>query len=211
MESLTSFHDHLGNLWSRAKQLTEAGLALNILFAGGEARLKREHEVSVLQEVSRSIVEHLQRLKRIEASVSLGYSQANLALFPLGLALTALFSRNDPATAVADYLRRGPGDSHRPFGKVMVCIGPRGLSDDAKAISISQSARDSNRLEPEITNELEGKGHLLFSEKAFSSLIDKLVADVREGKLHLPVPNERLAKIAGPSRQKSTIRIVPAK
>ena len=91
----------------------------------------------------------------------------------------------------------------------MVCIGPRGLPDDAKAISISQSARDSNRLEPEIVNDLRENGYLVFSEETFSSLIDKLVADVRQGKLRLPVSREKLSHIAGLNKPKSRIKIVP--
>jgi hypothetical protein len=208
MESLKSFRDHLENLRSRAKKLAETELALNALFAGEETRLEWEHEVSVLQEVRRSIVEHLQRLKQTEASASLGHSEANLALFPVGLALTAMFSKNNLPSAIADYLRRGPGDRHRPFGKVIVCIGPKGLLDDAKAISISQSARESNRTEPEIMSKLQGDGYLLFSKEVFSLLIDGLISAVREGKLHLPVSRDKLAEIAGLSRPKPTIRVI---
>ena len=111
-------------------------------------------------------------------------------------------------SAITDYLRHGPEDRHRPFGKVMVRVGPKGLPDDAKAISISHLARDSNRLEPEVVNGLQGNGYLLFSEEVFSSLIDKLVADVRQGKLRLPVPREKLADIAGFNKPKSGIKIV---
>jgi len=49
-------------------------------------------------------------------------------------------------------------------------IGPRGLPDDVKAVSVSQSARDSNRPEPEIVKKLQENGYLLLSEEAFSLL-----------------------------------------
>jgi len=209
MEGLKSLHDRLKNLQPQGKRLVETMLALNALFAEEEIRQKREDAVSILMMLRCAIVEQLQELKRIEASASLAHSEANAALFPVGLALTALFSKNDMQSAIMDYLRRGPGDRHRPFGTVMVCVGPKGLPGDAKAISISQSARDSNRLEPEIVNSLRENGYLLFSEEVFSSLIDKLVADVRRGKLCLPVSREKLAEIAGPNKPKSRIKIVP--
>jgi hypothetical protein len=209
MEGLKSFHDRLKNLQPQGKKLIETMVALNARFVEEEIRQKREDEVSTLMMVRCAVVEQLQELKRIETSASLGHSQANLALFPARLALTAMFSKNDLPSAITDYLLHGPGDRHRPFGTVMVRVGPKGLPDDAKAVSISQSARDSNRLEPEIVNRLQENGYLLFSEEVFSSLIDKLVADIRQGKLSLPVSREKLAEIAGLNKPKSRIKIVP--
>ena len=209
MEGLKSFHEHLRNLRSQAEKLIDAGLALNALFAEEEIRLKREDEASKLRAAHGTIAEKLKELRGIEASASLAHSEANAALFTVGLASTALFSRNDARSAIMDYLRRPSGDRQRPFGKVMVRVGPKGLPDDAKAISISQLARDSYRLEPEIVNGLQENGYLLFSEVVFSSLIDKLIADVRQGKLRLPVSRERLAEIAGSDKPKSRIKIVP--
>jgi hypothetical protein len=208
MEGLKSFHERLRDLRSQAGKLIDAGSALNALFAEEEIRLKREGGASTLRAAHRTIVEQLQALKRIEISASLAHSEANIALFPVGLALTVLFSRNDMQSAIMDYLRRPSEDRQRPFGKVMVCVGPKGLPDDANAISISQLARDSDRPEPEIVNGLQGNGYLLFSEDLFSSLIEKLVTDVRRGKLCLPLSRERLAEIAGSNKPKSSIKIV---
>lgn len=209
MESLKSFHDCLKNLESQWKRLIEARLTLNTLFAEEETWLEREDEVSILQGVHRSVVQQLRRLRGIETWASIGYSQANLALFPAGLALTAMFSKNNLPSAIADYLRRGPGDRYRPFGKVMVCVGPAGLPDDAKAVSISQLARESGRLEPETVHRLQENGYLVFSEEVFSSLIDTLVVDVAQGKLRLPVSSEKLMEIAELNKPKSRIKIVP--
>ena len=56
-------------------------------------------------------------------------------------------------------------------------------------------ARESNREESEVISELRERGHLLLSEEAFSRLIDRLITDVQEGRLLLPVPTEKLAEI----------------
>jgi len=209
MERLKSFHDRLKDLQSQGKKLIEARLALNALFVEEETRLEREHEVAILEVVRCSIVEQLQRLRHIEASASCGHSQANLVLFPIGLALTAMFSKGEELSAITDYLLHEPTDRQQPFGLVMVCIGPNGLPGDARAVSISQLARESNRTEPEIVHRLQENGYLVLSEQVFASLSDRLVADIREGKLRLPVPRQKLAEIAGLNKPKSSIRIVP--
>ena len=209
MESLKSFRDRLKNLHAEGEKRIEARLALNALFVEEEIRLKREDNVSTLRVVHCTIVEQLQWLKQIEASASCGHSQANLVLFPIGLALTAMFSKGERPSAITDYLLRGSADRQRSFGLVMVCIGPNGLPDDAKAVSISRLARESYRPEPEIRNNLQRDGYLLFSEGEFSLLVDRLIVDVREGKLHLPVSREKLAEIAGLNKPKSRIKIVP--
>ena len=201
-------HSYLEDLRSEGKALIGGASALNTWFNKEKARLKREDGASTLRAAYRTIAEQLQELKNSETSAHYGHSQANLALFPVGLALTAIFSKNNRQSAVMDYLRRGPEGRHRPFGTVMVRVGPKGLPQDAKAVSISQLARDSNRLEPEIVNRLQEDGYLVFSEEAFSSLIDKLVTGVRHGKLRLPVSGEKLAEIVGLNRPKSRIKIV---
>jgi hypothetical protein len=199
----------LKGLRPQGRKLIETMIALNDLFIEEEIRQKREDEASILMAVRRVIVEQLQDLKRIETSASLGHSQAKLILFPIGLALRAMFSDNNRESAVMDYLSRGSADRQQPFGTVMVSIGPKGLPDGARAVSISRLAGDSNRLEPEIVNGLRKDGYLVFSEEVFSSLIDKLVADVRQGKLSLPVSREKLAELAESNKPKSRIKIVP--
>jgi len=209
MATVKTSHSYLEDLRSKGKALVKGASSLNGVFDKEEARLKRADEVSILIAVRRTIVEQVRELKHSETLASYGHSQANLVLFPVGLALTAILSKNNLPSAIADYLRSGPGDRHRPFGTVMVCVGPKGLPGDVKAVSISQSARDSNRPQAEIMSKLQDDGYLLFSEDPFSLLIDKLVADVRQGKVCLPVSRERLGEIAGSNKPRSRIKIVP--
>jgi hypothetical protein len=208
MERLKSFHDHLKNLQPQGKRLIETIVSLDALFAEEEIRQKREDEASILMAVRCLIVEQLQELKRIESAASLGHSQGNIVQFPIRLASAGIFLKNSPPSATMDYLLRGADHKHRPFGTVMVCVGPKGLPDDAKALSISQLARNSNRLEPQIVKELQKNGYLVFTEEVFSSLIDRLVADVRQGKLQLPVSRGKLADIAGFNKPESGIKVV---
>lgn len=209
MEGLNSFYEHLQNLRSQAERLIGAGLSLNALFAEEVTRLQREDEASSLRVAYGTIAEKLKELRGIEVSASYEDSRANAILFVTGLARAAIFSKDNRASAMKDYLVHKGIERKQPFGLVMVCIGPRGLPDDTKAVSISQLARDSNRPEPEIVKGLRDNGYLVFTEETFSYLIDRLVADVREGKLCLPVSREKLADTTGLKRLKSSIKIVP--
>jgi hypothetical protein len=210
MESMKSFHDHLENLQSQAKKLTETGLVLNGLFAEEETRLHREDEVSTLKAVYDAIAERLQRLKYIEASASCGHSQGNAILSLIELAAKVVVSKNNRPSAIKDYLLRDPNNRKQPFGLVMICVGPKGLPDGVEIVSISPLARESNRLEPQIINKLQEDGYLLFSQEAFSALIDELIGDVREGRLSMPISRDKLAEIAGLNKPKPRIKVIKA-
>lgn len=197
MESLRSFHDHLGNLQHQARKLTSAGLSLTPLFAEEAKRLSREDEASRLRVLYRAVVAHLDRVKRDEGSESYAQSQINLEVSVIALAMSAgraIISKNNRLSRISDSLKSA-GIKKLPFGNVLVCVGPKGLPDDVGVVSISRLARESNRDESEVINELKKRGCLLFSKETFSLLIDKLVDDVREGRLRLPISGEKLSDI----------------
>jgi hypothetical protein len=206
---MKSFHDHLENLQSQVKKLTETELGLNALFAGEETRLEWEDEASSLKALYRTMVEQLDRMKYSESFVCYGDTKANLAFSVTGLAAKIIVAttKNQRACNVVNNIFDTEGHK-KPFGLVMVCIGPKGLPDDVQGVSISQLARESNRLESQIINKLQEDGYLLFSREAFSVLIDRLICDVREGRLSLPVSRDKLAEITGLSRPKPTIRVI---
>lgn len=198
MESLTLSDTYLKNLKHQATTLASTALSLITMLAKEANRLNREDEASRLEALFLSIKQQLDQAKRSEDSASYGYSQANLILTLGGLAVSGIIkkmSKNKKLTAISDSLLIGPGDKQPPFGRVLVCIGPNGLPDDAGVVSISQLARESNQLKSEIINKLQEGGCLLFNDKTFSLLIDRLIDDVLEGRLRLPVSREKLSEI----------------
>ncbi|MCD6390910.1 MAG: hypothetical protein J7L92_02790 [Dehalococcoidia bacterium] len=211
MENMKSFHDHLENLQSLAKKLTETELALNALFAEEEIRLECEDEASSLKALYRTIADQLDRTKYSESCACYGDTKANLDFSITGLAVKIIVAttKNQRAWNFVNNIFDTEGHK-KPFGKVMVRVGPKGLPDDATVISISQSARESNRSEPEIMNKLQEDGYLLFSQEAFSTLVDRLVGDVREGRLSLPISRDKLVEIAGLNKPKPRIKFIEA-
>ena len=198
MASLTTHSTYLKNLLRQAGRLTASAFSLSAIFAEEANRLSREDEASRLRRLYFSIRRQLDWVKSGEAAASYGYSQANLIASLGGLAVGGMIkmaSKNKQLSAFADYLLKSPTDKELPFGLVLICIGPRGLLDDAGVVSISQLARESSRPESEIINKLQEGGCLLLDEKTFSLLIDRLIDDVREGRLHLPISREKLSEI----------------
>jgi len=198
MEGLTPRITILKNLRYQARKLTSSVLSLTNLFAEEASRLNRRDEASRLEGLRFSIRQQLDWAKRSEDAASYGYSQADLIVSLGGLAVGGaikMLSKNKALSAFSDYLLTGHAGKRRPFGTVLVYIGPKGLPDDVGIVSISRLARESDREESQVINELRECGYLLLSEKAFPPLIDKLINDVLEGRLLLPISTEKLAEI----------------
>jgi hypothetical protein len=205
VESTMTHCTNLKALHSRARRLTSSALSLVTIFAEKADRLGYWDEASRLKASYSLITQQLERVQRSEDAASYGHSQANLAVSLGGLAIGGLIkmaSRNERLSAFADSLLDGLGNKGRPFGLVLICIGPKGLPDGAEVVSISRLARESNRDEFEVIKKLREGGYLLLSEKAFSLLIDRLIEDVREGRLCLPVYRGKLSEIMSSNKLK---------
>jgi len=211
MEGIMTHYTNLKALHSRARRLTSSALSLAAIFAEKADRLGHWDEASRLKASYSLITQQLERVQRNEDAASYGHSQANLAVSLGGLAVGSLIkmaSKNKQLSASADYLLEGLGNTERPFGRVLICIGPKGLPDGAEVVSISRLARESNRDESEVIKQLREGGYLLLSEKAFSLLIDRLIEDVLEGRLRLPVSREKLSEITLSNKIKLRVKKV---
>jgi len=205
MEGLTLDNANLENLRDQAMRLTSAGLSLTTLFADEASRLNRKDETSRLIALHSSISQQLDQAKSSEDAASYGHSQAKLITSLGGLIVGSalkMTSKDKQLLAFSDHLLKNLGGKRRPFGMVLVCIGPKGLPDGVEVVSISRLARESDRDEPEVINKLQQRGCLLFSEKELSLLIDRLVDDVREGRLCLPISREKLSGITASNKSK---------
>ncbi|GAI95156.1 unnamed protein product, partial [marine sediment metagenome] len=198
VEGLTTHGTYLKNLLRQARRLTSTALSLVSLFAEEANRLNREDEASRLKALCSFIRQQSDQAKRGEDAASYGHTKADLISFLGGLAVSGaikMVSKNKQLSAFADYLLENPISKERPFGMVLVCIGPKGLPDGVEVVSISRLARESDRQECDVINELQQRGYLLFSEEAFSLLVDRLINDVLEGRLLLPISVEKLTEI----------------
>jgi hypothetical protein len=205
MEALDSFHAYLNNFCHQAGILAEAAVSLSKSFEAEADRLTREDGVQRLKSIHAAIAEGLQRARWLEGVASDQSSKANLPFSIAGSIakiIVAATTENQRARNFVNQVFDTDADKARSYGTVMVCVGPKGLPDGVEVVSISRLARESNREESEVINELQQRGCLLFSEGAFSLLIDKLINDVQEGRLLFPITTEKLSQLKPSSRLK---------
>ena len=97
--------------------------------------------------------------------------------------------------AVTNYFLSSSAKGKYLFGKVLVAIGPAGLPDDVRVVSISKLVRESNRRESQIISELRHHGCILLEEEAFLLLISKVMDGIQKGRLHLPISGDKLSQV----------------
>lgn len=198
MEGLESFHAYLKNLCHQAGILTDAAVSLDKSFEAEAGRLTREDGAQCLKVIHATVAEELERARRLESAANYGYTKASLPFSITGSIvkiIVAATTENQRVCNLVDHVFDTSAEKKRPYGTVMVCVGPKGLPDDVRVVSISKLARESNRPESETMQKLRKRGYLLFNQEAFSHLIDKLVIDVRDGRLHLPISSEKLSEV----------------
>jgi hypothetical protein len=208
MEGLIPNSAYLKNLRQQLKKLTADSLSLGNMFAEEAVQLSWREEASQLRALHFTIRQQLDRAKSSEDAASYGHTEAGLIMTLGGLAVGGtirMLSKSKRLQAISDELLNDLGGEQRPFGMVLVCVGPRGIPDDVQVVSISRLARESKREESEVIDELQRHGSLSFSEKVFSLLIEKLAREVQEGRLHLPVSREKLMELP----PQASIRLVP--
>jgi hypothetical protein len=198
MEGLDSFDASLKNLRHQAGVLAGAAVSLSGSFEAEGERLRREDTAARLKAIYVAIAQALQWLRFAEDAARHEYTKQNLSFSLAGLVtkvVLALTVKNQQVPNLVGHAFDTDTHEKRPFGTVMVCVGPEGLPTDIRATSISELARETRRPECEIIQKLRECGYLLFTQEAFSSLIDKLVVGVREGRLELPVSSEKLLEL----------------
>jgi len=198
MADLASQSSDVENLLRQAANLTATALSLISVFAEEANRLNRKDETSRLKALYSSTSQQLHQVRCSENAVEYGHVRVDMISSLGRLALGGIVkrvSKNKRLSEFADDLFESPTSKERSFGTVLTCIGPMGLPDDVRVVCISKLARESNRPESEVIKELQESGCLLFDDKVLALLIDRLVDDVREGWLRLPISRETLSQV----------------
>ncbi len=198
MGSMTISKAFLEDLADQARKLTSDVLCLVNLFDEEAIQLSRHDAVSRIRALHSSVSQQLDSKKESERAAHYGGTKARMVTSWGELAagsLILLATKDKGWRVFSDHLLRNVGGKRRPYGTVMVCVGPKGLPDDVQVVRISELARESNREESEVIGKLRKSGLRLFSEEDFSRLIARLVAEIQEGRLALPVPPEKLPDV----------------
>ena len=204
MEGIESFQVYLKDICHQARILAEAAASLNRIFDAEAERLTRQDGVQRLRAIHTVITKELESLKRLE---SLAHNAAIRARLPFSITgsilkiIVAVTTENQQALKFVNNVFADI-DKEIPYGIVMICVGTQGLPYDARVVSISELSRKSKRPESEVISKLREDGHLLFSEEILFRLIDRLINDVQEGRLLLPILPDKLSEIQSSSGAK---------
>ena len=192
-------YTNMEDLRRQASELASAVQALATLFEKGAIRLSRDDQVAHLKTLHSIVLQKEEWARSQEMSANTGYNMASAvgSLFRLGAGLITSTSENRTIQAISQQLLAGPTREEPPFGTVLIRVGPRGVPRDVDVINISSLARESKRDEHGIADKLLADGNLLFTAKAFSSLIDRLADGIIKGGLSLPIPVKRVREIQG--------------
>ena len=203
MAGLDSVYTDLKNIHDQVSSLTTAVISLNESFEAESIRLIRQDAVQRLKTIRNAIRGDLERIRNSESTAKYGKTKADAVFSLTGAAIKLLTGAltDDPQTrSFVNNVFSTDTREKSTFGMMRVCIGPKGLPTDVWAVSVSELARKSNRLESDITRELREKGNLLLSEETFCSLIEKLGEMIREEGLVLPVHTEKIAELTTTNR-----------
>ncbi len=197
MADMTIEYTNLENLRRQASELASAVQALATLFEEGATRLSREDQVARLRAVRSAVVHKVEQARAQEMAASTGHGLASAvgSLVRLGAGLITMTSENRTMQAISQQLLARSTGKEPPFGTILIGIGSGGVPEDVDVINISSLARESKRDERDVTDRLLADGNILFTAKAFSSLIDRLADRILRGGLSLPVPVERVREI----------------
>ena len=196
---MTIKYTDLEDLRRQANELASAVQALATLFEEGAIRLSREDQVARLKTLRAGVLQKVERIRSQETAANTGHSMASTAgsLFRFGAGLITSASENKTVQAISQQLLAGPTAKEPPFGTIRISVGPGGVPGDVDVINISSLARESKRDEHYITDRLLADGNLLFTARAFFSLIDRLNDGILKGGLSLPIPVKRVRAIQG--------------
>lgn len=164
---------------------------------GQEAgRMARSPQVLHLGRLGEEVEREVASLDWAESAASSGYSQGKLLAggisFGLGSLAAALMGSAEHPLRTGARLAAKTLQETAPFGSVMIAIGPVGVPDDVKAVSISHLARKAGRTEAQVKASLQRDGYVLLLPREFAAVIDELQRRVRDGAIVCPVAANQL-------------------
>lgn len=201
MGRLELFQAQLNDILHQAEILTEAAVSLSRSFEAEAERLTREDQVKHLKKIQAEIDYRLAWFRQRESTARSEYTNDRLKWSYMDFAaniFTKVITKKREANDFVNQVFDTRKDGKPPYGNVTVCIGKKGIPEEVEVVSISSLARDANQSEFNIIQQLRKGGCLILSQGAFANLIGKLITDIREGRLCLPITGGQLSETAAP-------------
>lgn len=197
MESLKAYPQIIEGLRCEIKALEEAVVTLDKAFAQEADHLRRYDQAQCLDKLQARLAQEIRHEELMESSESLRYTDGRFLTGlakALGASLGSLArpTHENPliigARHAADEWRKSA-----PFKTVAVAVGPKGIPEDVRTVSLSRAARETGKPESEVRAALESRGYRIVMPDEFLWFLGELKDKVLKGTAILPFIEARLS------------------
>jgi hypothetical protein len=190
VESVAKGSSKLEDLHKLTRKHASIADELGTVLASREGELHRHHEAVGIRRLRARTLGDVEQIRAMERAGASGHSVAGaiggLGALAIGGAVSAASGRGRPkkigARVASQMLSRKV-----PFGNVMVVVGPEGIPNDVKVVSISKLARESGRGEAAVMDDLRASGHRLMTPSTLVKVLDKRERELLNGSTASPV------------------------
>ena len=197
MEPMTGYRQRIERLRCEVRALADALGVLDKAFAQEAEHLRRQDQAQCLDDLRARLTQEIAEIQRAESAASCSFTEGRLIsglATGIGASLGSLLrpTREHPLAIGARYA----ADKWRksaPFKTVAVAVGPKGIPDDVRTVSLSGVARETGRTESEVRAALEDRGYRIMMLGDFLRLLTELKGKVLGGTASLPFIEARFS------------------
>jgi hypothetical protein len=195
METLEVYRRRVEKLLWRAREQREALKLLNDSLGRESQRLFRYDQSRRLHYMKIHVARKVNNAREDELNASYRFPSGDFlnaaAKFAVSEGIIAMM-KQEKRDSFLTRLVNIEQPRQRPFGKVMVEIGPEGLPDGVAVVTISRLARQYDISESQVEQEIQAKGYILMTSDDFCQFIDGLEQEVLDGTVSLPISPEQI-------------------
>jgi hypothetical protein len=193
---MTGYRQRIERLRCEVRALADALGVLDKAFAQEAEHLRRQDQAQCLDDLRARLTQETAEIQRAESAASYSFTKdrfiSGLAK-GIGASLGSLVrpTREHPLAIGARYA----ADKWRksaPFKTVAVAVGPKGIPDDVRTVSLSGVARETGRTESEVRAAIESRDYRIMMPEEFLWFLGKLKDKVLVGTASLPFIEARL-------------------
>ena len=194
MERMIACRRRMESLRCQVRAQVGTLATLEKAFAQETEHLRRHDQAQCLEALRARVTQEVGDMERMETSASFSFTKVTLigglAKFALGSLAAAWLRTEEHPLSVGAKVAASAFGRTKPFGTVVVAVGPGGVPDDVNVVPVSQRARELGSSEAEIAAVLEARDYLLMAPQTFFKVLDELEDRVLRGIIALPVARD---------------------
>ena len=198
MESMNTYRLRVEVLRYRVRANVDSLDALKEVLIEKAEHVHRHDQAYRIDVLRERVAQEVSDIQRMETAASYGFAKGTfivgLANFGIGSALALAYRSEEHPLAIGATLAQTAFEMNRPFGTVVVAVGPGGVPDDVKVVPLSQWAREQHKTESEIVTKLEAGDYRVMTPERFSIVLNKLKSEILKGSLALPAAASSLER-----------------